>query len=122
MKVKEIMTTEVITIRPSAKIYELTRLLGERKISGVPVVDETNRLVGIVSETDLLALKSGDTVEMIMTREIITISEEANIEEVAALFVNKKINRVPVLREGKLCGIVTRGDLIAALARVFCSP
>lgn len=148
MHTMDIMTTNVITVRPETSVQELAVLLAERGISGVPVVDADNRVVGIVSEGDLLHraetgtarrtqrrrtrwldglagdpepardyIKAhGRKVSDIMTRDVVSVSENTDLSEVADLLETNKIKRVPVLRDGKLCGIVSRANLVRALA------
>lgn len=116
MKAKDIMTVKVITISAAAKIYELTQLLVENKISGVPVCDDDGQLVGMVTNSDLIALKKGERVRDIMTPNIISVGADFTIEEVAAVLNNNKIKRVPVFEDKRMVGIISRGDLIRALA------
>ncbi len=145
MQVRDVMTTKVITVRPDTPAREIARLLVENRISGVPVVDEENRVLGIVSEGDLIRrLEDGDDgrrrswwlelfasperraeqyvkahgrlAREIMTDEIVTIDEEATLAEAARLLEEKHVKRLPVVREGKLVGLVSRADLLRALA------
>jgi len=114
---REIMTKEVVSTRPSCKVEEVTRVLYYHGISGLPVIDEEKRVIGMVSEADILARKTGqETVGEIMSAPAYTVSEDAPLEEIAALLTEKKIKRVPVVREGKLVGIVSRADVVRALA------
>lgn len=117
MLARDIMTSDVITITPSARIHELTRLLAENRISGVPVCDGDNHVVGIVSEADLLGLVNGHRVGDIMRREVIGVDAEDPVERVAAILHEKRIKRVPVYSEGRLVGIISRADIVAAMAR-----
>ncbi|MGB9878201.1 MAG: CBS domain-containing protein [bacterium] len=113
---KDIMTKEVITVKPSTTRNELAKLLSERNISGVPVMDEEGCcVIGVVTEADLLK-KCGETVGEIMTKEVISVSEDTPIEEIAKILAEKGIKRVPVLKEGKLVGIVSRADIVRAFA------
>ena len=150
MRAMDVMTTAVVTIGPDTAVHDLAKLLSERGISGVPVVDN-GRLVGIVSEGDLLHraetgterrtarrrwrwfdsafeeardyVKSrGRTVRDIMTREVISAGEEADLAEVATLMETKRIKRVPVLRDGRLVGIISRANLVRALAAIDREP
>ena len=147
MKAKDIMSPEVITINAETTVEEIARVLTDHHISGVPVVDGDNHLIGIVTEGDLLHQETAprlpgvlsvlgafiyfNGVERykkdfeklaatkaaeIMTTEVITIHEDMDIHDIAALFVNKGINRVPVLRNKKLVGIISRADVIKTLA------
>ncbi|MFA0739764.1 MAG: hypothetical protein LKKZDAJK_002888, partial [Candidatus Fervidibacter sp.] len=114
---KDIMTTRVVTVKPSTPIPEAARLLVRRKISGVPVVDEKDKtkVVGILTEADLLAAPAGaKTVAEVMRKRVISVSPETPIDEIAAILVKRKIKRVPVLEGGKLVGIVSRIDVLRA--------
>jgi CBS domain-containing protein len=142
------MTTNVITTVPDASVQAVALLLSERGISGVPVVDAGGRVIGIVSEGDLLHrtetgterrterrrarwldtlatdqdlardyVKShGRTVKEIMTTEVISVAETTPLDEIADLLETKRIKRVPVMRDGKLVGIVSRANIVRAFA------
>ncbi len=139
MLAKEIMTKRVITVKEDTPVREVIRILLENKISGVPVVDKEDNLIGIISEADLiykeksllpitsyhenhkkfmddyrksLAKIAGE----IMTRDVITVSEEATVEEVATLMLEKRIKRVPVIKGKKIIGIICRPDIIKTLS------
>lgn len=117
---RDVMTTEVVTVPPSMTMQELARLLAERHISGVPVVDHMGRVIGIVSEADILSRRQGEeTVRPIMTTDVVAVAEEESVHEIALLLWMKRINRVPVLRQGELVGIVSRTDLVKALAGIL---
>ncbi len=158
MRVMDVMTTDVITVDPDTSVQAVAQLLSERGISGVPVVDAANRLVGIVSEGDLLHrvetgterrpqrpagrrgswwldtirspqelardyLKShGRTAGDVMTREVISVADTTELADVAMLLETKRIKRVPVLSDGKLVGIVSRANLVRALAATKSDP
>jgi CBS domain-containing protein len=145
MKAKDIMTPRVITITPDTTIRTVAALLLDRRISGVPVVDR-GHVVGIVSEGDLLRRHEIDTdrkrpagawwlrlfqgdpgpaeyvkshavrAEDVMTRAVISVAEDVDITRIAILFGKRRIKRVPVLRGERLVGIVTRANLVQALA------
>jgi CBS domain-containing protein len=143
------MTPNVTTVDPDTSVQGLATLLSERGISGAPVVDSAGHMVGIVSEGDLLHrteigterrsehrrswwldhfaadlardyVKShGRTVKDIMTRDVVTVTEETDLADIASLLETKRIKRVPVMRDGKIVGIVSRANLVRALgARV----
>jgi CBS domain-containing protein len=148
MRAMDVMTTNVITVDPNTSVQSVAALLSNRGISGVPVVDSQNRLVGIVSEGDLLHrvetgterrvqkrrswwldtvgseqelardyVKShGRTVQDIMTRDVISVSDTTELADIATLLETKRIKRVPVVKDGKLVGIVSRANLVRALA------
>ncbi|ACZ38538.1 CBS domain-containing protein [Sphaerobacter thermophilus] len=109
--VKEIMTPNVITVFPQTGVDEVARLLYAHRISGMPVVDETGALLGIVSEFDVIS-KKGRTAADIMTRDVISVLEDALAEQVAGILTERNVRRVPVTSEGRLVGIVSRSDLV----------
>ncbi len=113
---KDIMTTEVITASPRLSLKELATLLADNNISGVPVVDYRRRLVGVATEADILRRRPNqNTVQSIMTAEVTSVPETESIEEIACLLSVRKINRVPVVKNGRVVGIVSRADLVKAL-------
>ena len=144
MNAKDIMTSKVITVTSGTLVSEVARLLFERRISALPVVDG-ERLAGIVSEADLLhryeigtdCALGGDPWWMrlfsadrspaeyvksharyardIMTRDVATVAPDTPLAEIATLLEKRRIKRVPVLDEGHLVGIVSRSDLVHAL-------
>jgi CBS domain-containing protein len=109
--VREFMTREVTTVPPTMPVREFAALLHRRRISGAPVVDEAGHVLGVASEFDVIG-RQGATVGDIMSRQVISVTEETGAEELAHLFVNERIRRVPVLAEGRLVGIVSRSDLV----------
>ena len=145
MRAADVMTSNVITVDPDTTVQALAALLSERAISGAPVVDSTGQLVGIVSEGDLLhrielgtdtkgpvkrswwledfgaeyardyVKAHGRTVKDIMTRDVVTVTEQSDLGEVATLLETKRIKRVPVMRGDKIVGIVSRSNLVRAL-------
>ncbi|MDK2820964.1 MAG: hypothetical protein PWP31_929 [Clostridia bacterium] len=117
MIAKDIMSTNLIMINANAKIYELTKLLADNHISGVPVYDESNNVVGMVSEADLIGLKNGNCVRDIMNTEIVGVDVNTPVEKVASILNEKKIKRVPVYANGSVVGIISRADIVAAMAK-----
>ena len=120
MKVVELMNKNVITCHPSEKLNIVLNKLELFKIAGMPVVDK-GRLVGIISQSDILkGLKTGDisvqSVEDVMTANVITVPPTESAIVVAKLMVEKHINRIPIVDNDKVVGIVTRGDIIKAVA------
>jgi CBS domain-containing protein len=152
MRAMDVMTTNVVTVGPSTSVQEVAKILSDQGISGVPVVDADNRVLGIVSEGDLLHrietgterrpdrrtgrrrswwldtigrdeelardyVKShGRTAGDVMTREVVSVNDTTELADVATLLETKRIKRVPVLKDGKLVGIVSRANLVRALA------
>ena len=92
MKVKEIMTTRVVTVTPDTPVPVIASLLRDNRISGVPVVDAGGAVVGLVSEYDLLA-REGETAGGVMTGSVITVSEDTDVEDVRHLLVERRIRR-----------------------------
>jgi CBS domain-containing protein len=143
MQVKDIMTRAVVTVKPTTHLTQaIAKLLGNG-ISGVPVLDEDRKLVGILTEGDLLRRVETSTepqtsrflsflrstgsqaeefvrthsrrVRDVMTEDVATIEEEASLEDAVNLMEKKDIKRLPVLRNGLLVGILSRSDLVRAL-------
>ncbi|MBI2215784.1 MAG: CBS domain-containing protein [Candidatus Rokubacteria bacterium] len=143
MKVESIMTSDVISVAPGASIEQAARLMVDHGISGLPVVDDTGALVGILTEGDLIVRQKprtalswweifftdaerlareyqkamGTTVAEVMTRSVVCVRPDTPLEAAAALIHEHNIRRVPVVSGGALVGIVSRADLIKALAR-----
>ncbi len=135
MKVDTVMTASVITVRPEAPVKEAARLLVEHGISALPVVDVHDRLVGIVSEADLIPFETRPDprtqampipptagsaprqVSDVMTRKVITISSESEVSLAARLMIEADVKRLPVMEAEKLVGIVSRRDLVKVIAR-----
>ena len=127
MLVRKRMSHPVITIQPETPIMDAHDLMREEHIRRLPVIDTRKRLVGIVSEKDILHAVPSDatslsvwevnyllskvTVEEIMTRDVITITEDMPLEEAARIMADNKIGGLPVLRDGKVVGIITETDL-----------
>jgi CBS domain-containing protein len=121
MKAREIMTRDVISILDEATVEDAARILARNRISGLPVVNAGGLLLGLVTEHDLIA-KQGRTVSEIMSRGVITVSPDTEVEQVQHLLTNQRIRRVPVVEDGKVVGVVSRSDLVRQLAmRWVCS-
>ena len=146
MQARDIMSSPVITAGPQTEVQEIAKLLLENRISGVPIVDDARGLIGIVSEGDLirhagagtdperrgswwLALFSdpvsraqsyvkhhGRFAREVMTHNVVTVSEDATLPEIAAILEKKGIKRVPVLRDGQVVGIISRANVLHGLA------
>jgi len=143
MKASDVMARDVVTVTPTTTVKEIATIMAERRISGVPVVDAAGKLVGILSETDLLHRAETGTqrrhkwwlgafidddqlareylaaharrAEDIMSRQVVTVDAGMELGQVADLLERRKLKRVPVLQDGRLVGIITRGDLVRAL-------
>ncbi len=113
--VTEIMTRDVLVASPDMLVEDVAKLLAFHNISGMPVEDGVGELVGIVSEADVIG-KLGVIVDDVMSTEIISVTEDTPIEEVAKIMTDLRIRRVPVLAGGNLVGIVSRADIVRALA------
>jgi CBS domain-containing protein len=138
MRVAELMTTDVLTVGPETSLKDVAELLAARGISGAPVVDASGRLLGVVSEADILAKErrpprqsrlaqvlgysraldpkaAARTAGQAMTAPALTIGAERRADAAAALMLDRGVNRLPVVdRDGVLVGIVTRADLVRA--------
>ena len=115
---KDIMTKEVSTVRQDAKITDVIRLLAQKRITGVPVVSDDMRLLGVVTEKDILRTLrydqniKGKSAADLMTSEIISFDENDSLMEVFESLVENEFRRVPILSGGILVGIVSRRDII----------
>ena len=143
MKVKDLMTTDVVTIGSEGSLKDVAKILAERRISGVPVVDAERRVLGVVSEADILYKAKGPdekaggflgwlllegveadakltarTAGEAMTTPVISVGPERAVAEAAAKMVEYGVNRLPVVDdEGKLVGLVSRADIVRAFTR-----
>lgn len=145
MKVRDVMTREVVTVRRLTPLAQVARLLVANRISGVPVVDDVGHVIGVVSEGDFLLKERGDvpgqdrllarlfgpgpalqseieksvarTAGDAMTTPAVTIGPEATLREAAARMVERGINRLPVEEDGHLVGLLARSDLVRSFAR-----
>lgn len=118
MKAKDIMTKAVVTTTREATVKELEELLVKHNISGVPVVDSAGRVVGIVTEADVLrAGGASEYVSALMSTSVVSVSEDTSVGQVARILTDHRIKRVPVLApDGSLLGIVSRADVVRAFA------
>lgn len=147
MNARDVMSKPVVTVRPDTPTREIARLLLEKGISAVPVVDDKGAPIGMVSEGDLIHPKraareawrqswlevfaegeplapellawlqsQNDSARAVMSAPAITVSEDTELREIARVFVTHRIKRVPVVRDGRVTGIVARGDLLRAMA------
>jgi len=114
--VAAVMTRAVITIGPDADVTEAAAILQRNHITGMPVLDDHHRVVGVLSEMDVL-LRPGSTVAAIMSKEPRTIEEEVPLSEAAEILMAQRIRRLPVVRHGKLVGLISRTDLVTFFSR-----
>jgi CBS domain-containing protein len=147
MRAEDIMTREVVTISPDTTVAEAARLMLDRRISGLPVVDRTGALVGLVTEGDLLrrgetgtdrrhsawlalllgpghlareyAHEHGRRCDEVMARKLVTVAPETRLAEVVHAMERHRIKRVPVVQNERLVGIISRANLLDALARAL---
>jgi len=120
---KDIMKTELVTVKRDTGIHEAIRILAENNVTGLPVVNDDMTVAGIISEKDMLGLlyniedKPGN-VEHFMTKEVICFDKEDSLIDIAESFIKGSFRRVPILDEGKLVGIVSRKDIIAYILKL----
>lgn len=113
MIARDIMTTNVITVGEDLKISEVCKVLTEKRVSGVPVVSKEGKLLGVVTERDLLLHNPLVTsVKDIMTKQVVTVTEDTPAEEISRLLLAHSIKRVPVIGREKIVGIVSRLDIL----------
>ena len=144
MKVRDVMTPHVVSVTPDKSVFVAARLMLQKKISGLPVVDGLGNLVGVVTEGDFLRRAeigtkrerpmwveffigpgrladeyvqfSGRKVRDVMTRDVWTVTLDASLAEVVHLMERHNIKRIPVVEANKIVGIVTRANLLHAMA------
>lgn len=124
MKAADLMTTDVITVRKDMVLTKVMELLLRWHISGLPVVDEEDKLVGIISEIDLVNLtfsgNAADTqVEEVMTKKVTTFDPGSDLAELIECFSRQRLRRVPIVENGKVVGIVSRRDILRELLRRY---
>ena len=142
MKVRDIMTTDPVKVTADTRLKEAARLMVRHRVSGLPVVDEAGKLIGIVSEGDFIRREAGrdrphgvslldavfgegelqpvgaETVAEVMTRSVVTITPEATVGEAARVMGRRSVKRLPVVDlEGDLVGIVSRSDVVGAFTK-----
>jgi CBS domain-containing protein len=114
--VKDVMTRNVITFREDTPIDEIAATLLSKRITGAPVVANEGHVVGIVSETDVFS-KKGKFARDIMSERVVSVSEETGIDEAARLLIGERIRRVPVIKGGKMVGLLSRSDVLDFFAK-----
>jgi CBS domain-containing protein len=122
MKVGEVMSRRVVAATPHATCQDLAKKMLSGFFSGLPVVDEQQRVIGIVTEFDILKVLQNReqygfcsaTAEEIMSKEPVCINEDAEVDEAIRLMRERRFIRLPVVRDGKLVGVISRGDILRA--------
>lgn len=121
---KDIMTTNLITIKSEAKVKEAVKLIVKNNISGLPVVDENGEVIGVVSEKDLLDLLFNPDdldapISKIMMTRVTTIPGEATLFDVGEVFLSNSFRRLPVVdSENKIIGLISRRDLLRTIDKL----
>lgn len=115
-----IMTPNLVTVRPDASVEEAIELMLREQVSGLPVLDEGGRLVGVITEFALLAIAydrrvKNHTVSQHMTRDLITVEVDDPVNRVADLCIVHRVRRVPVIQNGRMVGVIARRDVLRAL-------
>jgi CBS domain-containing protein len=116
----EIMTDDLVMVRPEDSIEQAIELLLSEEISGMPVADEKGHLIGVITEFALLGVVydrqiKNQTVGQHMTRELITVDINDPVSRIADLCIVHRVRRVPVMKNGKLVGVIARRDVLRAL-------
>src|SRR5947209_14250336 len=121
MNVSDVMTRNVITVKENQTKEQAARLLTQHRISGLPVINHNGQVVGVVTEYDVIA-KDGKSVGDIMTRGIISVTPDTDLDAAGHILVHERIRRLPVLDQGKLVGIVSRLDVVRIVALRWLCP
>jgi CBS domain-containing protein len=116
-QVRDIMVDRVFTVGPEATVDDAVSRMLNHQVSGLPVIDDQRRLVGVVSEIDIIDLVYNadldqSTVVDYMTHEVRCLEADASLDDAAKIFCTQTIRRIPIVQEGRLVGIVSRRDLI----------
>jgi CBS domain-containing protein len=117
LKAKDVMTTDVITTNPDERLEDAIAQLIENKISGMPVCDSDGKMVGMLTEKDVLNfIFSGHLhqtkVKEAMSRNVISFSPDTELDKISLCIAEKKIRRVPIIEDGTLVGVVSRRDIM----------
>ncbi|HYT57292.1 MAG TPA: CBS domain-containing protein [Verrucomicrobiae bacterium] len=115
MFARDIMTKDIITVSPKTTVRNLALILIKNRISGAPVAGKNGKIVGVVSEADIVT-KKGKDVKSIMSKKVISVMEETTVEEIAQLMTTHVVKRLPVMNGEKIVGIVSRADIVSAIA------
>jgi len=116
-KVKDIMTARAVVVRPDTTIDDAIALLLDHHVSGLPVVNDEGALLGVISEVDIIDLVYNADIESslvldYMTRDVAFLDAEASLDDAASIFCSKSIRRIPIVKDSRLVGILSRRDLI----------
>ena len=119
LKVKDVMTKDVVSVKKETPIYEAMEIMRKKDITGMPVIEEDMTLVGVITEKDVLRLfyaneeEKNETVGFFMTRPVVSYRENENLRSVCDFMMINYFRRVPVAsKQGKLVGIISRPDII----------
>lgn len=121
---KSIMKKDVFTVKPDTSLYETMHTMINQKISGMPVVDDEKRLVGIISEKDVMVLllrksvSESDKVGDYMTKQVTCFGPNDSAADIAEFFIRNPVRRVPIIEDGKLAGIISRRDIVALILKI----
>ena len=130
MHISDVMKTSVVTVEKGTPVMKAIEKLVEHNLSGLPVVDNRNRVVGMLSEKDVLALavrihdkayESGDIelkVEDFMTKEVVTVEANDSFTSLCNCLIKNQFRRVPVVADGILVGIISRRDIITSIMKI----
>ncbi len=123
LKAKDIMTTDLVTVRSQTPVYQAIQELMDNNITSLPVVDDDMTVVGIISEKDILKLlydleKDGGTVADYMTEMAVSFDPEDNLLDICNCFMKNPFRRVSILSDGKLAGIINRTDIIKYILKI----
>lgn len=118
----DVMIKDVITVRETAPLKEVTKMFSEKRITGAPVTNDAGELVGVLSETDIIRKTtsigawSPNTAGQIMTKPAVTVGPNETLQRVCELMHNRRIHRVVVAEGPQICGIITTMDILRAIA------
>ncbi len=124
MQVSELMRKDVITVEESANVREICKVLSKHRMSGAPVLNKSGKLVGFISERDIIAAvpKAGfikKTAKQLMTKNVRTIEEDAPLTHASKIFSEELYRSLPVTKEGKLVGMVSRNDVVSQMMKHY---
>lgn len=115
--VRDVMKEEIVAIKLEDNVQKISRILSKKKISNIPVINESNELKGVVSEQDIIrAMESEDFMNKkardVMTKDVVSVKESDPLEYVSKIFMEKPYRRLPVTRDNKVVGSITREEII----------